>query len=52
LLYYFKTRDFETRGFDPKGFDAKCMQAARDQHTSRVVPAIDVPAADDAQSHV
>ena len=41
--------DFEP-DFDAEGFDAKRMQAARDQQTSRVVPAIDVAATDDAQS--
>jgi hypothetical protein len=38
--------------FDADGFDTKRMQAARDKETSRVVPAIEVAAANDAKGHV
>jgi len=38
--------------FDTERFDTKRMQAACDQQTSRVVPTVEVAAADDAKAHV
>src|ERR1022692_315597 len=43
--------DFKTGDFDAKGFDDERMQTARDKKTSRVVPAIEVAAADNAKGH-